>query len=67
MLVELNQTKSITLLFITHDIALVTYLCDIIMVMKSGTVIDTVAYTDILAGTISNDTKELLDALPKRI
>ncbi len=67
MLVELHQTKGITILFITHDLALVTYLCDIVMVMKDGTIVDTVEYTDILSGTISDDTKELLNALPPKI
>ncbi|MFE8702268.1 ABC transporter ATP-binding protein [Cytobacillus sp. FJAT-54145] len=40
LLKELQKTTNMTILFISHDIRAVTYLCEKVMVLKNGTLVD---------------------------
>lgn len=67
LLIELKEERKITLLFISHDLALVSYLCDNILVLKSGKTVDYLSIEELMKGSISEDTRELLNALPSKL
>ena len=64
LIAELRQRLGLTLLFISHNIAAVRYLCDTIAVMRSGCIVET-APSDRLVRNPGHDyTRALLDAVP---
>ncbi len=64
MLVDLCSSRQMTLLCISHDLGLISYLCDNLVVLKAGKVIDSLSYEELMSKNFSRGTKELLDALP---
>jgi ABC-type dipeptide/oligopeptide/nickel transport system ATPase component len=50
------------LLFITHDLALVQQVCDDLLVMRSGQIVDRGRAADVLTGRGHEYTRALLDA-----
>ena len=60
LLKEINQNKSITIIFITHDIESAAFLSDKIMVLKDGHVIEDGDVEKIIFNPKSNYTKELI-------
>jgi len=65
LLQEIKAQRDLTLLFITHNIAVVEYLSDETIVMKAGKVVEQ-GYTDDVCGNPQNSyTKELIEAVPR--
>ena len=66
LLSRLQQTRNMTLLYITHDLNLVRRFADDIIVMKQGRVVEQGAATEVFAAPSHDYTKLLLDAAPRR-
>ncbi len=65
LLQEIKEQRDLTLLFITHNIAVVEYLSDETIVMKGGKVVEQ-GYTDDVCGNPQNPyTKALIEAVPR--
>ena len=65
LLLEIREKRDLTLLFITHNIAVVEYLCDETIVMKNGKVVE-YGLTDDVCGNPQNPyTKKLIEAVPR--
>jgi len=65
MLLEIRDKRDLTLLFITHNIAVVEYLCDETIVLKDGKVVEQ-GITSAVCGNPQNAyTQKLLAAVPR--
>jgi peptide/nickel transport system ATP-binding protein/oligopeptide transport system ATP-binding protein len=64
LLLELVDRFDLTMLFVSHDLGVVRYLSDRIMVMKLGKLVETGAAHDIFANPQQTYTQELLKAIP---
>ncbi|SNR82271.1 ABC transporter ATP-binding protein [Desulfurobacterium atlanticum] len=62
---ELKETYGLSMLFITHDLLTTKYVCDRIMVMKDGEVVEEGTLEEIFTSPKKGYTKELLEAIPK--
>ena len=65
LLLEIRQQKDLTLLFITHNIAVVEYLSDETVVMKKGKIVEQGLTHDVCGNPQQAYTKKLLDAVPR--
>ena len=66
LLSRLQQTRNMTLLYITHDLNLVRRFADDIIVMKQGRVVEQGAAAEVFAAPRHDYTRLLLDAVPQR-
>jgi peptide/nickel transport system ATP-binding protein len=64
LLNELKKDLGLTMLFISHDLSVVRYMCDRIMVMNKGRIIESGLAEDIYHRPQSHYTKQLLEAIP---
>ena len=64
LLIELRRTTDLTLLIVSHDIGVVQNLCDTVIVMKDGAVVERGATADVLLHPQHDYTKALLAAIP---
>jgi peptide/nickel transport system ATP-binding protein len=62
LLKELQQTLHMSILFISHDLRVVTNLCDRIIVMKSGSLVDQFHMNELYLSKRHPYTKSLLEA-----
>jgi len=63
LLRKLQKEKKLTVIFITHDLALAGGLCDSIMVMDSGRIVERGTADEVLKSPKQEYTKRLLDAV----
>ncbi len=64
LLNDLKRTIGFTLLFISHDLSVVQYLCDRIIVMQKGEIVETNTATNIIQFPQHEYTKKLIAAMP---
>lgn len=64
LLRELRATSSLTLLLVSHDIGVVQNLCDTVVVMKDGRIVERGATADVLLHPTQDYTRKLLAAIP---
>jgi peptide/nickel transport system ATP-binding protein len=64
LLLELRRERQIALLLISHDLAVVRYLCSRVLVMRHGEVVEEGATADVFAAPRHPYTKALIDAVP---
>ncbi|QIG39491.1 ABC transporter ATP-binding protein [Microbacterium sp. 4R-513] len=62
---ELRADTGITLIFITHDLTLVRYLCERAVVMRSGRVVETNTVAELFDSPRERYTQELIAAVPQ--
>ncbi|MFD2825164.1 ABC transporter ATP-binding protein [Leeuwenhoekiella polynyae] len=67
LLNELKETYQFTYLFISHDLAVVKYISDRLLVMRNGQFEETGEADAVYANPESTYTRELIDAIPKGI
>jgi ABC-type glutathione transport system ATPase component len=66
LLGEIRRTTGVALLFISHDLAVVRQLCDYILVMRRGEVVERGDAALILDAPRESYTRLLLDSVPRR-
>lgn len=64
LLAELRREQELTLLLVSHDIGVVQNLCDTVIVMKDGAIVERGATRDVLLSPQHDYTKTLLAAIP---
>ncbi len=65
LLIELRRTLNLTLLFISHDLSVVRHLCDRVVVMHHGRIVEEAEVTQLFEAPQQAYTKMLLDAVPR--
>ncbi|ABS17384.1 MULTISPECIES: dipeptide ABC transporter ATP-binding protein [Hyphomicrobiales] len=65
LLMELRRNLNITLLFISHDLSVVHHLCDRVVVMRHGEIVEQGTATQVFTTPRHAYTKMLLEAVPK--
>jgi peptide/nickel transport system ATP-binding protein len=63
---DLKQEFGFTAVFISHDLSVVRYLCDRVMVMEKGRIVETGNAEEIYRNPATAYTKTLIDAIPGR-
>lgn len=64
LLQELKRERNLTYLFISHNMAVIRYMCDRMAVMKQGRIVETGSVADIFSHPEDAYTKSLLSSLP---
>lgn len=62
---QLKETLGLTLIMVSHDIAIVSQLCEQTIVLKDGEVVETGATTSVLHSPKEPYTRQLLAAIPQ--
>lgn len=65
LLARLRAETGVALLFITHDLAVVAEVCERVMIMKAGRVVEAGPTAAVFADPVHSYTRELLDAIPE--
>ena len=65
LLKDLQETLGLTMLFVSHDLAVVRQMCDRVMVMKSGEVVERGGCDKVLVTPDHRYTQGLLAAMPR--
>ncbi len=65
LLIELKETLGLSYLFISHDLSIVRYLCDRVLVMHFGKIVERNSTVELFANPQHAYTKKLLAAIPK--
>ncbi|MFZ5940586.1 MAG: ABC transporter ATP-binding protein, partial [Bacteroidota bacterium] len=64
LLNDLKDEFGLTYIFISHDLSVVRYMSDRIMVMKEGQMVEEAASSELFENPSTSYTRELLDAIP---
>ncbi len=65
LLLQLTQKHQLTMLFISHDMSVVRYLCDRVVVMQKGKLVEEGLTEELFAAPQQPYTQQLLAAIPK--
>ena len=65
LLKKINKEKNTAILFISHDLSLVSRLCHRVLVMKNGYVVESGNVKEIFESPKEEYTKKLIEAIPK--
>lgn len=65
LLKKINREKKTAILFISHDLSLVSRLCEKVVVMQGGYIVETGRAEDIFKSPKEEYTKKLIAAIPK--
>lgn len=64
LLLELTQKHNLTMLFISHDMSVVRYLCDRVVVMQNGRLVEEGLTEQLFSAPQQDYTRQLLAAIP---
>ena len=67
LLLELRERTGVALMFISHDLALVRHVCDQIVVLKDGRVVEHASRDELFRSPRQAYTRALIDAIPRPI
>jgi peptide/nickel transport system ATP-binding protein len=67
LLRELQHDLGLAILFISHDLAVIREICENVLVMKDGRVVESGRVEDVFAEPGHPYTRALLDAMPRRV
>lgn len=65
LLAELRTTYALTLVLVTHDVHVVREICDRVVVMRAGRIVEEGKVTRVLSDPEHDYTRQLLEAVPK--
>ena len=65
LLRDLRETTGMSILFISHDLAVIAELCDRVAVMRDGLIVEQGLASEVLSAPTNSYTRELLDSVPK--
>ncbi|KHL18897.1 ABC transporter family protein [Mumia flava] len=65
LLADIRDRTGVALLFISHDLAAVRQVCERVVVMQRGAVVEAGAIDDVLAAPADPYTRRLLDSVPR--
>ncbi len=65
LLKKLNKEMGTSIIFISHDLSLVSQLCKRVIVMKKGSIVEAGKTKDIFNNPMNSYTKKLIAAIPK--
>ncbi len=65
LLRELQDELGLAYVFISHDLGVVRFMADEVLVMKDGAVVEQAAAEDLLAAPVQDYTRRLLAAVPR--
>lgn len=63
LLMEIRDLEQVSVIMVSHDLALVSMICDRIMVMKDGVVVDQGKTDDVIANPSDDYTRRLLNSI----
>jgi peptide/nickel transport system ATP-binding protein len=63
LLMEIRDKERISIVLVSHDLALVSMICDRIMVMKDGIVVDNGETAKVISEPSSDYTRKLLESV----
>ena len=66
LLGDLKNRLGLSMLFVTHDLRVAAQICDVVVVMKDGKVVEAGPTADVFANPQATYTRELLEAIPGR-
>ncbi|WP_332603568.1 ABC transporter ATP-binding protein [Arthrobacter sp. S2(2024)] len=66
LLEEIRRTTGVALLFISHDLAVVQRVCDEVVVMRNGKIVESGPIPDVLGNPQSEYTRRLIASIPRR-
>lgn len=64
LLMDIQEERGMSIILITHDLGIVSEMCDRVGVMYAGEIVERGTMTDIFDGTAHPYTKGLLDSIP---
>jgi len=67
LLNELKEEFALTYIFISHDLSVVKYMCDKIIVMQKGKIVEMAEADQLYLNPQSEYTKKLIAAIPKQL
>ena len=63
LLAELHREKGMSVIFVSHNLAVVRSLCDRVMVMRGGRVVEEGGVADVIRAPRENNTKKLISSV----
>ena len=65
LLLDLRSSQNLSVIFITHDFSVVSYLCDRIVVLKNGKIVEVDSPTTIITNPKEEYTRNLINSIPQ--
>lgn len=65
LLLDIRDRLGVTILFISHDIGVIDYLCDRIVVLAHGRIVESGAASDVISNPAHAYTRKLIEAVPR--
>lgn len=65
LLLEIRAQRNIAILFISHDLSVIQHICDRVVVMRAGKIVESGLVDDVWRMPAKAYTRELLNALPQ--
>ncbi|MEV6001462.1 ATP-binding cassette domain-containing protein [Streptomyces griseomycini] len=65
LLAEIRRQRPISYLFITHDLGIVPYLCERVVVMRDGRIVEAGPTSQVLSAPKDPYTRNLIDSIPR--
>jgi peptide/nickel transport system ATP-binding protein len=63
LLTEVRKAENVSIILVSHDLALVSMICDRIMVLRRGAIVDSGKTSDVIGNPSDDYTKKLLDSI----
>jgi peptide/nickel transport system ATP-binding protein len=63
LLTEVRKAENVSIILVSHDLALVSMICDRIMVLRRGVIVDSGKTSDVIGNPSDDYTKKLLDSI----